>query len=55
MFEGGRVSLGVQNRPQEVPNEPKTSETRANEAPKSAETILQALLGRSKRLQELPS
>jgi len=64
MLEGGRVSLGAQNRSQEAPNEPKTShnapkdifgsKTRANEAQESSETILEAFFCRSRGSKELP-
>jgi len=64
IFEDGRVSLGFQNRPQEAPNELKTSHnapkaifggtTRASEAQESFKTTLEALFGRSRGFKELP-
>ena len=35
IFEGGRVSLGAQNRPQEAPREDKTSQRRPQNPPKA--------------------
>ena len=68
IFEGGRFSLGAQNRSQEAPRGDKTSQRRpqnlpkatfgskkqANEAQESSKTNLEALFGRSRSPKELP-
>ena len=68
IFEGWRVSLGAQNRPQEAPRGDKTSQRRpqnlpkatfgskkqANEAQENSKTNLETFFGRSRGPTELP-